>query len=56
MATARVGARATPYGICGGRMGTGTDIPAGSSVNGCQYQATVLRADLQLGSHCQQDA
>ena len=56
MATARVGAWARPYGICGGRVGTGTDISAGTPVNDCQYPATVLRADLQLRSHCQQNA
>ena len=48
MARASVGARTSPYGVCGGRMGIGTDVSTGTSVNDCQYEATVLRADLQL--------
>ena len=56
MATARVGARASPYGLCGGRMVTGTDVCAGTSVADCRYQATVLRDHLQLRSRCQQNA
>jgi len=56
IARARVGARASPYGIFGGRLGTGTDVSTGTSVNDCRYQATVLRADLQLRSQCQQNA